>query len=255
MKKNDIIHQINLFKKLLIVKSPDILTVAGVIGFCGSLVYGIKVTPEAVKLIESAEKEKGEELTKLEVVKTAGTKYIPVGVGVVMSTAAIFGARKIDYKRYSALLAAYKLSEQNLKDYTEKVREVVGEKKEQKIKDMIAQDSITRNPVDEKEIIELGGNSLCYDVLSGRYFRSNIDAIRQIINDLDFDLMQDMYVSLNDFYSALGLKEIKLGDLLGWNISEGLISVDFSSTLASNGEPCLVLDYLVAPRYKYSELS
>ena len=69
MKKNDIIHQINLFKKLLIVKSPDILTVAGVIGFCGSLVYGIKVTPEAVKLIESAEKEKGEELTKIETVK------------------------------------------------------------------------------------------------------------------------------------------------------------------------------------------
>ena len=253
MTKNDICKQINLLKKSAIIHSPDILTVAGVAGFISSTIYGIKVTPEAMELIEKTKKAKGDDLNKKEIVQTAGTKYIPVGVGILMSTAAIFGARKIDYKRYSALLAAYKISENNLKEYSDKVKEVIGEKKEQKVKDLIAQDAIKRDPLNESAIIDCDGNTLCYDVLSGRYFKSSAEAIRHAVNEMDYRLMNEMYISLNDFYGEIGLEEIKLGDMLGWNINEGLISVDFSTQLASNEEPCLVLDYLVAPRYKFAE--
>ena len=63
-----------------------------------------------------------------------------------------------------------------------------------------------------------------------------------------------MYVSLNDFFSELGLSHTDLGDDLGWNIDGGKIEVDFSSQIADHGTPCLVVGYLVAPRYDYSKL-
>ena len=63
-----------------------------------------------------------------------------------------------------------------------------------------------------------------------------------------------MYVSLNDFYSELDLKLSNNGYELGWKLDDGLIEVDFSSQISDDGRPCLVIDYLVAPRYDYSKL-
>ena len=60
-----------------------------------------------------------------------------------------------------------------------------------------------------------------------------------------------MYVSLNDFYYEIGLPSIKLGDDIGWNIDNGYIDLHFSSQLAEDGRPCLVIDYLYGPRYDY----
>ena len=62
------------------------------------------------------------------------------------------------------------------------------------------------------------------------------------------------YVSLNEFYSELGLSPIKMGDDLGWNIDDREIRVDFSSQLAEDGTPCLVIDFSVSPKKEYSKL-
>lgn len=62
-----------------------------------------------------------------------------------------------------------------------------------------------------------------------------------------------MYVSLNDFYYKIGLDNTKIGDDLGWNIENGLIELHFSSQLAADGTPCLVMDYQVAPKYDYNK--
>ena len=59
---------------------------------------------------------------------------------------------------------------------------------------------------------------------------------------------------LNDFYYEIGLDNIKLGDELGWNIDDGYIDLSFSSQLASDGTPCLVIDYKIAPRYDFRNL-
>ena len=40
-----------------------------------------------------------------------------------------------------------------------------------------------------------------------------------------------------------------LGDDLGWNIDNGYIDLRFSSQLATDGTPCLVIDYGYGPRY------
>ena len=130
-----------------------------------------------------------------------------------------------------------------------------GEKKHETVKDAIAKDKIEKNPIAMQEvIITEKGNTLCYDVLSGRYFKGDIDKIKKAENELNRQMRDEMYISLNDFYYEIGLENIKLGDELGWNINEGYIDLSFSSQLASDGTPCLVIDYAVAPRYDYRVL-
>lgn len=63
--------------------------------------------------------------------------------------------------------------------------------------------------------------------------------------------LEEMYVTLNDFYYELGLDGTKMGDMLGWSIDKGYIDLAFSSQLDANGTPCLVIDYQVAPVYDY----
>ena len=245
----------NLLNRELVAHAPDILTAFGICGFITTVVKTAEITSKSVKLLDKAKEKKGEDLTPKEVVSEVGVNYIPVIILGSASIGCVIGARRVDYKRYSALMAAYKLSETTMKDYHDKVVEVIGEKKEQSIRDEIAKEKIEKNPVEKTEIMSLGnGETLCYDVLSGRYFKSDIESIRRAVNDLNYRLLYEMYMPLNDFYEEIGLTEVKLGDLLGWNINEGQIDIDFSSQLATNGQPCLVLDYLVAPRYKYTEL-
>ena len=62
--------------------SATILTCIGAAGVAATAVLSATQTPKALRLIEEAKKEKGEELTKVEVVKAAAPAYIPaVAVG------------------------------------------------------------------------------------------------------------------------------------------------------------------------------
>ncbi len=63
-----------------------------------------------------------------------------------------------------------------------------------------------------------------------------------------------MYISLNDFTMKLVWIILSWGDELGWNIDDGYIDLSFSSQLASDGTPCLVIDYSIAPRYDFRNL-
>lgn len=110
---------------------------------------------------------------------------------------------------------------------------------------------MVKNPVREVILTENGGNTICYDVLSGRYFKSDRDKITRVMNELNRQMRDEMCVTLNDFYYELGLDGTKMGDMLGWNIDKGYIDLAFSSQLDANGTPCLVIDYQVAPVYDY----
>lgn len=234
--------------------SPEILTGIGIAGMITTTVMAVKATPKALILIEEKKnEEKLDKLSLIETTKTAWICYIPPAITGVLSIACLVGASSVNLKRNAALATAYTLSETALKEYKDKVVEVIGEKKAEKVKDSIAKGKIEKNPVSGKEIIITEhGNTLCYDALSGRYFRSDIDKLKKAENELNQKMLSEMYITLNEFYSEIGLNEIKLGNELGWSIDKsGFINLDFSSQLSEDGTPCLVLGYHVAPRYDF----
>lgn len=89
------------------------------------------------------------------------------------------------------------------------------------------------------------------DSISGRYFKSDIDIIKKVVNELNNEMLNYNYVSLSDFYNKLGLDHTKNSDNLGWNIDNGLIEIEFSACIASNDEPCIVLNYTIDPKDRF----
>lgn len=233
--------------------SPEILTGIGIAGMVTTTVMAVKATPKALMLIEEKKNEEGlDSLTPIKTVKASWQCYIPSAIVGTVSMFCLIGASSANLRRNAALATAYTLSESVLKDYQEKVVETIGDKKEQTVRDSIAKDKLDKNPVTTREIvITEKGNTLCYDVISGRYFKSDIDKLKKAINELNRNMLDDLFISLNDFYYEIGLSNTKLGDDLGWNVSEGLIDLKFSSQLTDDGTPCVVMDYSIAPKYDY----
>lgn len=256
MKKPNLSKIVKSVQTTVIKHSPEILTGIGIAGMITTTVMAVKATPKALMLIEEKKDEEHvDELTPVETIKTTWKCYIPAVITGTLSTACLIGAQSVSAKRNAALATAYTLSETALKEYQEKVVETIGEKKEQVIQDKVAKDKIEKDPVKNHEvIITQKGDTLCYDVISGRYFKSDMEKIRKAVNNLNYRLNSEMYISLNEFYYELGLRCTELGNELGWNIGDGLIDPKISAQLTEDGEPCLVIDYHIAPRYGFEKL-
>lgn len=234
--------------------APEILTGIGVAGMVTTTILAVKATPKACLLINDRKDElEVEKLPATELVKTTWKCYIPAAVTCGASIACLVGASSVNFKRNAALATAYKLSEAALSEYKDAVIETIGEKKEQAVRDKVAEERLKKNPVSKSEVIVTGnGTTLCYDPVGNSYFKSNIQQIESAKNKLNARMLSENYVSLNDFYDELGIGPTKLGEDLGWDIyKDGLIDIAFSSQLAEDGTPCLVMDYSVAPRYEY----
>lgn len=255
MNKKEVMKVINDVGKKLDRRSPEILAGIGIAGMVTTVVLAVKATPKALTLIDEASNEKNAELTKTEVVKAAWKPYVPAAITGVMSATCIIGSVRIGARRIAAISTAYKLTETAFSEYKEKIIETIGEKKEKAIKDKIDKDKVEKEPVSKSSIIITDkGNTLCYDASAGRYFKSDIETIKKAVNEINRQMVYDQYVSLNEFYDELGLDHTDLGDDLGWNLDNGLLEVDFSSQIAEDGTPCIVISYNVAPRYDYSKL-
>ena len=257
--------------------SPEILTGIGITGMITSTVLAVKATPKALELI-NAEKESRKkvttttlyadnqpyarkeisvepELKPLDIIKVAWKPYIPsIAIGIA-SVSCIIGASAVNFKRNAALATAYTISERTLIRYRDKIIDTLGDKKDKEIMEKVAQDNVNEHKVSNSQVIITSkGNTLCMDAVSGRYFRSDIDKIKKIVNELNRQMIQQNYISLNEFYYEIGLDSVKNGNEVGWNINDGLIELSFSTCLAENDEPCVVIDYLVGPRYDFDKL-
>lgn len=238
--------------------SPELLTGIGIAGMITTTVLAVKATPKALKLIEQKQQElypdSTEKLTPIETVKTTWKCYLPAVITGAVSTACLIGASSVNARRNAALATAYNLSATALAEYKDKTVEMVGTKKEREIRDKIAEERIQKEPVNNSAIIVSGtGNTRCFDTITKRRFTSDIEQIKRIVNELNRRMVNgDDYISLNEFYYELGLDGCSVGEDLGWNVTRGLIELDFSAQLDTDGVPCIVLDYMVAPKRGYN---
>lgn len=228
--------------------SATILTTFGCVGVVTTTIFGIGATLAATSIMEN--RQNGSDFTKKEVIAATWKCYIPTIISGAISIGCIIGANKINTTRNAALAALYSVSETALREYQSKVIENIGAQKEIRIRDGIAKDRVDALSITDGTVIITGkGNVLCLDMYTGRPFRSDIEKIRQAVNELNYDLLSEMWISLNEFYYAIGLPAVKLGDMMGFDINKGKIALTYSAQLTEDGEPCLVLDYTVYPRY------
>lgn len=232
----------------LVKHSPTVLTVLSCTGVISTVAFAIRATPKAELMIDKLREEyDGEPIPKAELAKAVAPVYIPTGLMVCVTIGCIIGANRISSKRNAVLASLYSASEMALKQYQEKVIEKIGEKKAQEVRDEIAADCLRDHPIRDKEVIMTGkGQSLCYDSLSGRYFLSDYELVRRVENTINRQILTDMWATLNDVYYELGLSSIDLGKYIGWNVDHPL-RFEFSSQVAEDGRPCLVIGYETEP--------
>ena len=237
--------------------TPQILMGVGIAGMVTTTVLAVKATPKAMLLMNEAQREKGSDLTVKEKIQVAWKPYIPAVATGVISVGCLIGSSNVSTRRTAAIATAYKLSETALSEYKDAVIETIGEKKEKQIKEKVASEKIKNNPVDSSQVVITGGgDTLCYDTISGRYFKSDIEKIKKVENEINYTLRNDDYISLNYLYDRLGLANTSIGEDLGWNIDrDGYLEFNFGSHIADNGQPCIVLDYNVAPKYDYWKMN
>lgn len=256
MNKADIRKFLNGTKAKISKHSPAILIGLAVVSGGTAIVLAVKETPKALKRIEDKKQEyQVDKLSPWETVKTTWPCYVPSAIAFTFATGCAIGSQSIHAKRNAALAAAYKISETALLEYRDKVIETIGEKKEQTVRDKVAQEQINKNPVKQSEVIVTGkGASLCLEPFTHRYFECDIETIRRAENKLNKKMLQSICgsTSLNDFYVEIGLEPVDeaIGYTLGWN-AENQIDLDIRPGMTPDERPCLVIGHYNPPKYDY----
>lgn len=245
--------------------SPAILTGLGIIGIGSTVVFAVRATPKAIDLIDDAYLDKAscdhDEMYSMtgepfidhklkylgvkDVVKATWKCYIPTAVMGAFTIACFIGSNRVSALRTAALSSAYSMTEKALQTYEQKVIDILGADKNEEIRDAIAQDQIDSS-TDVVIPTYSTGSELCYDCLTGQYFWSDRESIREKVNDFNEMLLKDMYGDKNEWLLSLGCNQVADGDLLGWN-SDKLLDVDIKSLVAPNGKPCLAVNYYTKP--------
>ena len=224
---------------------PELLTSGGVVGTLATAYLSGRASWTAAEMVMRTELESDgpyEPLSVKERLKLVATLYIPTGITCVLTVASIVGANKVQSNRFAALGTAYALTERSFEDYKAKVIEQMGPRKEEKVRDAIAQDKVTASASNQLVLVS-DGNVMCYELRTGRYFESSMEKLRRAQNDLNHEMMSGYHIqSLNTWYDMIGLGSVTGGDDMGWD-ADTLMEIRVSTTLSEDDRPCLAIDY------------
>src|SRR4029077_1725955 len=105
----------------------------------------------------------------------------------------------------------------------------------------IALQATTKTPPPSTLIIA-DDKVLCKDLYSGRYFQSTLEDIKAAVNYINFQINNDNYASLTDFWERIGLEKTSDSDEIGWN-NDCLLEVLFGSALTAKNTPCVTVEF------------
>jgi hypothetical protein len=239
--------------------SPTILTVIGATGVLGTAYLTGKATFRVAEILafeheDRKTKHKGyippellADFTFKEKVNFVWKEYIPPATTATVTIAAIIMANRIGSRRVAAMTVAYSLSERAFTEYRDKVVQHMGDKKEQRVRDDIAQDRVDRHPPKPGSILVMAeGKVPCFDAYSARYFASTMEDLKKAQNDLNYKIINNDYASLSEFYDLLDLEHTLQSDNIGWN-TEKLLELEFSTCMTPEQKPALSISYRTEP--------
>lgn len=259
-----IMQIVKLVEKIAIDNSPLILTGIGVAGTLSTALLTGKATFKAAEILEEERKERNQsvgfgirndvDFPIREQIRAVWPLYIPAAGTAALTITCIIVANRIGTRRAAAIAAAYTVSEKAFEEYREKIIEKLGANKERAARDELSQDRMDRNPASKNEVVITGGGDvLCYETYTGRYFRSSMEDIKKAQNDLNYRIINSTYASLNDFYDLLGLDHVSIGEEVGWS-SDKLLDIYYSTTISDDQKPAISIEFRVQPVRDYFRL-
>jgi Family of unknown function (DUF6353) len=257
--------------------STTILSGAAVAGVVATAILAVKATPQARhnlvekragradiasrtddtpgKRLELWNENFSEGLSLLEKFQAVWRPYLPAAVTGVATIACIIGSNHIGLRRNAALAGAYAIADTAFREYRDEVVKQLGKKTDGRVDDEVAKKQIDEHPMSSSQVyITGGGDVLCYDRFTGRYFQSNLETLGQKQNEFNADMLNSsMFASLNDWYLVIGLDAVDMGHELGFSV-ENLVKLVYTGHIADDGNPCIAVGFESAPRPDYGKL-
>lgn len=236
-------------------------------GVCGVLavVEGSRATLKASKIVDSHRDElssNDKDIRRKAVIDT-GKEVIPIYIPTILLTGTmvlcIFSCNKIHLRKEAGLAAAYGIADKAYKVLKEKTDAVTTDEQKEEIEKAIVKEKlesatgekiveVSRPVTDLNDIIYTEhGKTPCIDYWTDRKFYSSAIDIREAIVKINYQLQQDMDVSLNELYYAIGLPDCGAGEEVGWSIDDGVIEPVFTTAKDAHDTVYLVLDFRVRP--------
>lgn len=226
-------------EQLMKNNSSEILTALTVVGTISTAYLSGRASYKAaLKIAEyPAYNDKKEEFKAN--VKLVWKDYIPAVASGVATIACIFGGAKLNAKKTAAAYSLLAVSERAFDEYKEKIVEQIGPRKEQAVRDSIAQDRVSANaPL----VISGAGNILCFESHTGRYFNCDMETLRKAENTINSKMIRENEASLSDFYYLVGLPYTSYSSATGWS-SDKMLELRFSTVLSEDNRPCISFEY------------
>lgn len=248
-----------------------ILTAVTIVSSGLAVYFALKDGPKAKKILDQKREEGASNVEKAKAV-------LPVCGRTMMAIAVAWGSSLLNHKRMtgkvSTLVEALSLARSIQSDRIEAEKEVLGEEKAAEIDKKIDQRRATEKPVVLSEIETTGhGTYIFREPLTGKTIRCSKDYIELIVGrfsselyrmhkgiqngDLDPDA-EELEVSMNDIFKALGLSGCEFAEFLVWPARDfDSIDVNLNETFEYEGpdgtlEPAYILKFYTRPIIGYN---
>lgn len=243
--------------------ASTILTAGGVVGTVTTAVLAGRAGAKANELLKEQAEEyenpspmdkRPENPSRMDKIVLVAPVFVPPVITGSLTISAIIMAHRVSASKAAALAAAYGMTQSRFDEYRAKVAEKLTGPKKQGIDDEVAQDHVTRKPPTNEVIILAGGDVLCYDMATGRYFRSTVEQIRRAEHVINNRLANCQYASLTEFYDEIGLPPTSFSDTVGWSaLTQDMpFEVKLSTTMTPDEKPCIAIDFNILPTPDYA---
>lgn len=242
---------------------PDILFGTSMAAGLGATIYGIAITPKAIDrimdyVIDNVPEEERRALKVSELHKLLPFKvkvrllwklYLPVAIGWGISLGTGIACDVMHNRREAAYATLAQVAEETLRDFKDSTKEIVGDKKYDEISAAAAQKKVeqARTNADETYYVNKKTEGFkVIDDITGRKYIVDRDQLDHVELHLNKHLYSWTFVSINDFYRALGVPPVSIGEDLGWDSQDGDIDIVgvLETAFDDDGTPIGVLKLL-----------
>lgn len=235
----------NIFQtagRFLRANAPVILTGLGVAGVFSTAVLAAKGGQKAQQHLS----EQPAGLTPREMLEETWQFYVPAAISAIGTATVIIAGHTVSTRRQAALMGLYTLSETTLEEYKAQTAEIVGPKKEQEIAAAASEAHVREFPPSQEFLLADPEKQLFLETMTGRYFNSSVELLRQAAIDMNEEIVNSDYILLNDWYERIGLARVQIGDETGWNHTKK-IELEFSAVpfkgVDESTKPIMVVNY------------
>lgn len=228
--------------------SRQILLAVSVTGAAGSVVLAIKATPRAMEVVEDLREVYGDHIPAKELIRKVGPIYAPTAIMLLTTCGCIIGAHRLADKENAILASIAAGAQGTVAEYEKRLADQLGEKAANKLKaevEAARQDTSMEYP----EVINnppniAGGFQLYREPESGQFFWATEHSLNEAVAQLNRQIDNEMWATLNDFLYLLDIDRCDFGDRVAWDIDHKL-HIPFTTAEKCKREPYAGRSYLL----------